>query len=102
MSLKNSFKQIHNGKIMCLPIHLQVSYKVAWDPTSIQIEMAQYELHLPINFKSLYTWWCIGWSETSGVVPIKYSWLTEHLLFYLKLLNLFGKSGCVHAWVYEQ
>jgi hypothetical protein len=40
MSLKkNSFKNIHNGKIICLPIHLQVSYKVAEDPTSSQIEM---------------------------------------------------------------
>jgi hypothetical protein len=35
----NSLKQFHNGKIICLPIHLQVSYKAARDPTSIQTEM---------------------------------------------------------------
>jgi len=40
MSLKkNSFKQIHSGKIICLLTYMQVSYKVAWDPTNIQIEM---------------------------------------------------------------
>lgn len=48
-------------------------YFIMRDPTSIETETLQQQLHLPINFKSDYTWLWIECSETCTVVLIKYS-----------------------------